>query len=241
MNLLAEMSWVAVEEYLQRDDRVILPLGATEQHGRHLGLGTDHFEAEAIARGVGEKTIVAVAPTINYGMSHGHFAFAGTMSLRPTTLMAVYEDLLRSLYRHGFRRVLVVNGHGGNEPSLTSTLNLIASDLPDLRVKNFQWWTDAEAYSVVTNALGPQQGSHASAGETAFMLAIHPAGVKMKLLSGKDSPVKSAREFTSMHLFPQKYPDGIMGLNPANATAQLGKALLAKSIEICARELEEWQ
>ena len=114
MNLLAEMSWEEVKEYLARDDRVILPLGSTEEHGRHLGLGTDSIEAEAIARGAGEATGVIVAPTLNYGMALMQMAFPGTIALRPTTLIAVLDDVFRSLYRHGFRRVLIVNGHGGN-------------------------------------------------------------------------------------------------------------------------------
>lgn len=240
MNLLADMSWEQVGEYLKRDNRVILPLGAMEQHGRHLGLGTDHLEAEAIARGTGEKTQVAIAPTLNFGMSHAHLSFPGTLSLQPSTLIAVLEDLFRSLYRHGFRRALVVNGHGGNSAALDSALHQIADELPDLRAKIFQWWTDPESYSVITNALGPQQGSHATAGETSFMLAIRPSAVKMNMLSGKDFPVKPSRDFSSWKLFREKYADGIMGLNPGNATAEIGQALLAKSIEICARELEGW-
>jgi creatinine amidohydrolase/Fe(II)-dependent formamide hydrolase-like protein len=116
MNLLAEMSWEETKAYLARDDRIILPLGSTEQHGPHLGLG-------------------------------------------------------------------VVNGHGGNEAALVSAVQQLAAELPQLRVKNFQM---------------------------------------------------------NLHLFPQKYPDGIMGLNPANATREVGEALLEKSAEICAREVEEW-
>ncbi len=241
MNLLAEMSWEEVKEYLERDDRVVLPLGATEEHGRQLGLGTDFIEAEAIARGVGEGTNVAVAPTLNYGMSHMLLDFPGTLSLRPTTLISVLEDLFRSLYRHGFRRVLVVNGHGGNTPALSSALHLVADDLSDLRAKTFEWWTDQESYRVVIDSLGPQVGSHASLGETAFMLAVRPSAVKMNRLTGRDAPVQPARDFTTMQTFAGKYPDGIMGLDPRRATPEAGKALLLKSIEICARELEEWK
>ncbi len=240
MNLLAEMSWEGVKEYLARDNRAILPLGATEEHGRHLGLGTDFIEAEAIARGAGEKTNVAVVPTLNYGMSHALLGFPGTLSLRPTTLIAVLEDLFRSLYRHGFHRVLVVNGHGGNTAALASALHLVADDLPDLCVKTFEWWTDQESYRVVIDKLGPQVGSHASPGETAFMLAVCPSAVKLDRLTGRDAPVVPSREFTTMRTFAQKYPDGIMGRDPRDATREVGVALLAKSIEICVRELESW-
>ncbi len=240
MNLLAEMSWEQVKLYLENDDRVVLPLGSTEEHGRHLGLGTDFIEAEAIARGVGERTNFAVAPTLNYGMSHALLGFAGTLSLRPTTLIAVLEDLFRSLCRHGFRRVLVVNGHGGNTPSLGSALHLLAADLPNLRVKTFEWWTDAESYRVVTDLLGPQIGSHAAAGETAFMLAVRPTAVKLDQLTGRDAPVQPSRDFVTMQTFAARYPDGIMGLDPRNATREVGEALLTKSVDICIRELENW-
>jgi len=240
MNVLAEMSWEQVKLYLDNDDRVVLPLGATEEHGRHLGLGTDFIEAEAIARGVGERSSVAVAPTLNYGMSHSLLGFPGTLSLRPTTLIAVLEDLFRSLYRHGFRRVLVVNGHGGNTAALSSAFHLVAVDLSDLRAKTFEWWTDAESYRVVTDLMGPQAGSHASAGETAFMLAVRPNAVKLDRLTGKDAPVLPSREFTTMQTFAAKYPDGIMGLDPRKATREAGEALLNKSVEICVRELESW-
>ncbi len=241
MNGLAEMSWEEVKDYLERDNRVVLPLGATEEHGRHLGLGTDFIEAEAIARGVGEQANVAVAPTLNYGMSHALLGFPGTLSLRPTTLIAVLEDLFRSLYRHGFRRVLVVNGHGGNTAALSSALHLVADDLPELRAKTFEWWTDAESYRVVIDMLGPQVGSHASPGETAFMLAVRPSAVKLDRLTGGDAPVLPSREFTTARTFAAKYPDGIMGLDPHTATREAGEALLLKSIEICVRELEEWK
>ena len=240
MNLVAEMSWEEVKSYLDHDNRVILPLGATEAHGRHLGLGTDHIEAEAIARGAGEQSDVAVAPTLNFGMSHALLGFPGTLSLRPTTLIAVLEDLFRSLYRHGFRRVLVVNGHGGNAAALSSALHSIAVDLPELRAKMFEWWTDQESYRVVTDMLGPQVGSHASPGETAFMLAVRPNAVKLDRLSGRDAPVQPTRQVVTMNTFAEKYPDGIMGLDPHMATREAGEALLHKSIEICVRELENW-
>jgi creatinine amidohydrolase len=92
----------------------------------------------------------------------------------------------------------------------------------------------------VTDMLGPQVGSHASPGETAFMLAVRPSAVRLDRLTGRDAPVIPARDFLSRRTFAERYPDGIMGLDPQMATREAGEALLKKSIEICVRELENW-
>ena len=107
--LLAELSWPEVAEYVQRDDRLILVVGSTEQHGRHLTFATDVWTPWEIAQRVSETTGVLLAPPLNYGMSLHHLGFPGTLSLRPRTLSAVVVDLLESAYEHGFRRILVLN------------------------------------------------------------------------------------------------------------------------------------
>ncbi len=240
MKLLSDLNWTEVRDYLKRDDRIILPLGATEEHGPHLGLGTDHYEAEAIASRAAESTGVALAPTLNYGMSLSLMGFPGTVSLRPTTLMAVLEDIIHSLYQHGFRRILIVNGHGGNSAAIGSIVQTVAPEVPDLSLKLFEWWTDKEAYQIVTDTMGEQAGSHASFGETAFMMAIRPNAVKLENLTGNDAPVENSRDIETVNTFAKKYPDGIMGLDPHKATAEAGKAVLKKTVEICIRELENW-
>ncbi|MFH0765493.1 MAG: creatininase family protein [Calditrichota bacterium] len=240
MNLLAEMSWEEVKEYLESDNRAILPLGAVEEHGRHLGLGTDFIEAEAIARGVGEATGVIVAPALNYGMSLAQMGFPGTMSLRPVTLITVLEDLFHAFYHHGFHRLLIVNGHGGNTPAISSAVQNLALDLPELRVKKFEWWTDVETSQTIVETLGEQRGSHASLSETSFMLALRPNSVKLQRLTGRDAPENVSREIATVRTFARIYPDGIMGLDPSGAKKTAGEAILRKSVEICARELEAW-
>jgi len=240
MNLLAEMSWLEVKTYLENDNRAILPLGAVEEHGRHLGLGTDFIEAEAIARGAGEATGVVVAPTLNYGSSLALMGFSGTLSLRPVTLILVLEDLVRALYQHGFHRLLIVNGHGGNTPAISSAVQNAAGELPKLRVKKFEWWSDVEVTPVVSEVLGEQAGSHASLGETSFMLAVCPQAVKLGNLTGLSSPDRLSREVTTVQTFAQLYPDGIMGLDPSSADKAAGEVILKRSIEICAKELNAW-
>src|SRR5712691_442900 len=104
-----------LEEYLARDDRIVLPLGSTEQHG-YLSLGTDNLLAQRIALEAAEPLGVPVLPVLPYGLTPAFAAFPGSPSLRLKTLVGVLRDLLDSLHGQGFRRFLLVNGHGGNTP-----------------------------------------------------------------------------------------------------------------------------
>lgn len=238
--LLADSSWDEAQEYLKRDDRLILPLGATEQHGRHLGLGCDFQIAARLAEIVGAQTNVLVAPPLAYGMSLHHMKFAGTLSLRPTTLILILEDILRTAHAHGFRRILIINGHGGNTPAIESALAVVANELSGLRVKNFEWWKEPAILKIADDLAGPQRGTHSSPIETAFMMVARPNAVKMQGAPKRDAPVERSREFLSANLFAEKYPDGVMGLDPSGATLALGQRLLEKSVEICLREIRVW-
>ena len=173
-------------------------------------------------------------------MSLPLMGFPGTISLRPSTLLAVLEDILSSLHNHGFRRILIINGHGGNIASISSAVHTVSRSLANLRVKHFEWWMDTEAYKAALEKMDRQAGSHASLGETSFMMAVRPSAVYMQELTGRDAPDLPSREFTTVQTFAVKYPDGIMGLDPRHADRSTGEALLHKSAEICARELEEW-
>jgi creatinine amidohydrolase len=143
-----ELNWFDIEGYLQADDRLMLVLGSCEQHA-YLSLLTDVKIPQALADGASQQSGVLVAPPLNFGSSPYFMAYPGTLSLRTATLLDVVEDLVRSSYRHGFRRLLVLNGHGGNDPA-RGRLYEILGELPGLRVAWYAWW---QAHSVEEVAL----------------------------------------------------------------------------------------
>ena len=134
-----DMNWMQVEKYLKHDDRVIVVLGACEQHG-YLSLLTDIRIPMALAEAASQKTGVVVAPPLNFGVSPYFLAYPGTISLRMSTFMQVLEDVIRSLYGQGFRRFLVLNGHGGND-SARARLMELSNELEDLTTAWYAWWT----------------------------------------------------------------------------------------------------
>lgn len=156
--LISEMTWFQVEDYLKQDDRAVLPIGSTEQHA-YLSLSVDNILAERVAREAAEPLGVPVFPTVNYGITPSFLAYPGTASLRIETMLAVIRDVLDSLHRQGFRRVLIVNGHGGNTP-VQSLASEWMADHPDSSVRMHNWWnaprTWAKVMSIDPNA------SHAS-------------------------------------------------------------------------------
>lgn len=133
-----DLNWFDVQSYLHQDDRLMLVLGSCEQHG-YLSLLTDVKIPLALADAASQQTDVLVAPPLNFGCSPYFMGYPGTLSLRASTLLDLVEDLVRSVYRHGFRRILVLNGHGGNDPA-RARLYEIASELTDLRLAWYAWW-----------------------------------------------------------------------------------------------------
>jgi creatinine amidohydrolase len=135
---VADMNWMQVEAWLARDDRAVLPIGSTEQHA-YLSLATDNLLAERVAVEAAAPLGVPVFPVVSYGITPTFREYPGTVSLRVETLIAVIRDALDSLDASGFRRVLIVNGHGGNAPIQTFAGEW-AADHPRTRVRCHNWW-----------------------------------------------------------------------------------------------------
>ncbi len=133
-----ELNWFDIENYLEGDDRLILVLGACEQHG-YLSLTTDALIPQALGDAASQQTGVLVAPPINFGASPYFLAYPGTLSLRLSTLLDLVEDLVRSAYGQGFRRILLLNGHGGND-GVRGRLYELANEYPDIQFAWYAWW-----------------------------------------------------------------------------------------------------
>ncbi|SHI43290.1 creatininase family protein [Wenxinia saemankumensis] len=136
---ISDMSWGQVEAYLQDDDLCVLPLGSTEQHAG-LSLSVDSILAEKVAVDAAEPLGVPVFPVLPYGLTPYFAAYPGTISLRVESYVAVIRDILDGLYRQGFRRIVMVNGHGGNAPAGAFAIEWMA-DHPGTSVKFHNWWS----------------------------------------------------------------------------------------------------
>ncbi|MEQ3641869.1 MAG: creatininase family protein [Paracoccus sp. (in: a-proteobacteria)] len=155
---ISESSWFDIEAYLQTDDRCILPLGSTEQHA-HLSLSVDSILSEKIATDAAEPLGVPVFPAVPYGLTPYFMAFPGTVSLKLSTYAALVRDILDSLYDTGFRRVLIVNGHGGNSPVQPVCAEWMQAR-PGARCRFHDWWRAPRTWAAV-QAVDPV-ASHAS-------------------------------------------------------------------------------
>ena len=140
---LAKMTWQEVESRLDECDIVLVPIGSTEQHGPALPLDTDHFVASRFASMCAERLWddikVTVAPTITYGYSPHHMEFKGTITLQESTLANVIVDVCSSLSQHGFTKIVVVNGHGGNRTAISNAMNILR-DMRSARIYHIDYW-----------------------------------------------------------------------------------------------------
>lgn len=154
---IAEMNWFQVEDYLKRDNRCVLPIGSTEQHA-YLSLCTDAILAEKISADAAEPLQIPVFPVQSYGITPSFMSFPGTISLKIETMFALVGDMLESLSHHGFRKVLIVNGHGGNAP-LANFVQEWCMNKP-LRAKFYNWWNAPKTWAAVQAV--DEVASHAS-------------------------------------------------------------------------------
>lgn len=146
---LGEMNWMEVENYLKKDDRLLIVLGANEQHG-FLSTSTDVKIPLALADAASQQSGVLVAPPLNFGCSSYFADYPGTISIRVDTLLKIVEDIVRSVYKQGFRRIVILNGHGGNTPAKVA-LGELVNELKDIKLAWYEWWKAPNVSAVAEN------------------------------------------------------------------------------------------
>lgn len=215
-----------------KDAIVVLPVASTEQHGPHLPTCVDTMLvgeiARRAARRIAAQVPIVVAPTLWCGLADHHLAFGGTFTLSYPTWLAVLRDLVASLKRQGFRRILLLNGHGGNIAGLDVAATELTREL-GVPVAIATYWT----------SLGPEVAAlledqttvlHACEAETSMMLAIAPNLVAADRLAQSAGPAdiderEFARQPKRWHSFAELTPNGTLG-DPSRATAAKGEKLL---------------
>jgi creatinine amidohydrolase len=219
------------------DALVVLPVGATEQHGPYLPTGTDALLAGTVAEraamraGSRAGVVLVLAPTMPIGASDHHFPFGGTLSFRPETMLAVLADLARSVAECGGRRLVLVNGHGGNRGVLHAAA-AAASSRYDLAVAHLDYWVPAGEPG------GTPVPGHAGEFETAMVLAVRPDLVKPRR-PRKDVPVQPVLSDVDVHTARAwREIDGFTD-DPARATPERGAAWLERCVAELADRLDE--
>jgi creatinine amidohydrolase len=206
-NELAELNWMQVDERLKSDTRVVIPLGATEEHG-YLSLLTDTLFVSRVVGEACRRAGVLMTPAVPFGCSAFAVNFPGTISLRTTTMCSLIEDIIDCLYRQGFRRLVFVTGHGGNEV-ITGVLSEAQLDRPGLTV----YYKDAWA--------GMKEMIRRVEAENGFSQTEHGAWHEA-------FPFTRTTEIPRLSKGPAATPDfPIFPLNPRNARTHLGDGVVS--------------
>ncbi|MFP6729519.1 MAG: creatininase family protein [Alphaproteobacteria bacterium] len=223
---LQTSTWQEVEAYLEGSKGVIIPIGSTEQHGPTGLIGTDAITAEVISARVGDITGALVAPTIAIGMAEHHMHFPGSMTLRPSTLVSVVCDNVHSLARHGFNRMMFVNGHGGNIGTVNGAFYEAYATAPagaKFHCKLVNWFVGRKISKLAEDLYGDSEGGHATPSEVAVTQAVYPDDIKSATLDPKVAP---SGRFYGPEDFRRRYPDGRIGSDPSLATPEHGNQFI---------------
>lgn len=231
---LARMTWRDAKAAFSTARVAIVPVGSTEQHGPHMTLDTDSAIAEAFSRLLCEQlgSDAILCPTLRLGMSEHHLAFAGSLTLRAPTLLALIEDVIESLGHHGMKRVLLVNGHGGNQDALRLAARAAARD-KTAEVAAVMW--AILAADLIAERAATKRHAHACDIETSVALAIAPEVVLRDRIEAP-APLPAAPPLAEPGArydipvpFEQWTSNGSLG-DPRLATKELGDEIVAMAL-----------
>jgi creatinine amidohydrolase len=246
---LGEMTTVEAAEAVTSSPLVIIPAGAFEQHGPGMPLATDQIRAEGVvdrvAVALGGRAVIG--PPLPVGVSPHHLGFSGTVSLTSTTFAALVREYADNLHRHGWRKVLVVTGHGGNNATLTAVAQDLLTTHPDLQ---FAWTpVTALAADVIAGMRVGEVHGHSGEAETAQMLFMAPhlvhedrlaAGARSRADLGPLAGLALRGSHPTLTVrYDQLSENGVLG-DPRRATSEDGEAIVDAVVRRIVAFVEEW-
>ncbi len=237
--LLEELSYKEVEFYLEEKDIILVPIGSVEQHSPYGLIGTDFITAQEIAKEVGKRLDILVAPVLPYGMSQHHMAFAGTATLSPETYISVIKDIIKSYHSHGFRRIVFINGHGGNINPTKTAFDQIKHEGYSGIFEIISWYLMPEVQELENVLYGELNGYHATPSEVAITKFFRPYAFKTKPKTEK--PVEKIEVYwpLSKDEFKKAFPDGRMNSAPWLANEKDGRLIFEEAVRAIMERVKE--
>jgi len=236
---IPEMTWEEVKEALREVEVAIVPVGSTEQHGLHLPLQSDTAFVLHICRRAAEEVypIALVTPPIPIGISRHHMKFPGTLTLREETLIDVLMDVGWSLKQHGFRRIAIINGHGGNYHAMKIAAKKIWEEFKVLTASLSYWeLLPVEEASRIIETFRARHAGHACEFETSLSYVIQPELVRRdKIRRGEGIETSIYQGFLPLDVF-ERSETGLPRGDPTKASPEKGRKLL----ELIVRELSKF-
>ncbi|MGG3466947.1 creatininase family protein [Neobacillus pocheonensis] len=239
---LTSMTWKEVEEALKSVKLAIIPIGAHEQHGPHMVESCDAVLAERMANKLGKKMFpyVIVTPTVNMGVSQHHLNFPGTISLQPSTLIAVLKDMVASLKHHGIEKFLFLNSHGGNQ----STLNVASMTLTkELEVEIYYAKTTASAKKSIKNNVTSSLFGHSCEREVSEALYLAPELVRHNEIQkgdiqedGRWKMLRPGNAIQGFYYYEEMTQNGCIG-DATKASWEIGQQIVEEALDNLAKDL----
>jgi creatinine amidohydrolase len=237
--LLENMSYLEVEAYLAEKDTILIPVGSVEQHSPYGIIGTDFITAEAIAKEVGKKLDLLVAPTLPYGMSQHHMGFKGTITLSPETFTKVIKDITSSLLEHGFKRVIYINGHGGNINPAKNAFDQLKYENKDGIFTIISWFMLEDVLNLSKELFDDKEGHHATPSEVSITKYLRPKSFKDKPTKEKQVENKEFYWPLSKEEFKKFFPDGRIASAPWLSKEKYGKLILEEATRATMSEVRK--
>jgi creatinine amidohydrolase len=236
--LLENLSYIEVEQYLKSKETILIPVGSVEQHSPYGLIGTDFIAAEGVAREVGKRMELLVAPTINYGVSPHHMHFKGSATLSPTTFMNVVMDVALSFVHHGFRRIIFVNGHGGNKSAVeTAVQEMKMSGTPGQFILA-AWYEGLKETDLVQELFQGQDGSHATPSEVSVTRLLRPDVFDNKITEPRNVETPDYYWPLTSEEMRKVFPDGRMCSAPWLASVEKGRLIMDLAVETLMEKID---